>query len=117
MLDAWAYANLKVLKDIEVLDAMDTVPITSLGNCTNNQDKKSCSLAQKFSKEIGNDDKNLWETIYKNVYDGIVPLCSYASENNILQKCNNFKKLNNGKCFTFNESSFDLITDLELDHD
>ena len=110
LLDAWAYKNLEVVKDIDLLLGDDTsVPITALRNCINSQNKESCLLVKRFSKEMENDNKNIWESFYKNVYDGLIPLCSYASENNILYKCNNFKKLNNGKCFTFNESSFDHI--------
>ena len=110
LLDAWAYTNLEVIKDIDLFLGDDTsVPITALKNCINSQNKESCLLVKGFSKEMEFDDKKIWETIYKTIYDGLIPLCSYASENNILQKCNNFKKLNNGKCFTFNESSFDHI--------
>ena len=41
------------------------------------------------------------------VYDDLIPLCSHAAKNHTLQICNNFKKMEEGRCFTFNESSFD----------
>ena len=41
------------------------------------------------------------------MYNDLIPLCSYASDELILKDCNLFKKMSNGRCFTFNESSFD----------
>ena len=106
LLDLWAYTNLKVIENINALVG-ENIPIAALRNCTSNQSKESCHLVQEFSKEIGNKDKKDLETIYQNIFDGLIPFCSYASDHHILHICNSFKKMNNGKCFTFNESSFD----------
>ena len=107
LLDAWAYANLEIIQDVDVLVGIDTKPIIALRSCINNQSNESCHLVDRFSKDIGIDNKKIWKTFYEKIHDGLIPLCSYASEDYVLHTCKNFKKMINGNCFTFNESSFD----------
>ena len=116
LLDEWAYANLEVIQDntgdtsffdLWYLGSSDTIAATALKNCVENENEESCLLVKRFSKEIGNDEEMFWETVYQKVYPDFVPLCSHAAENHILHICNNFKKMKEGKCVTFNKSSFD----------
>ena len=107
LLDSWAYTNLDSVQDIDGLFGDDSIPIRALRNCIYNQSEESCLFVEIFSKKIGNENKKFWETIYQNIYDDLIPFCSYASENHVLHICNDFKKMDGGKCFTFNESSFD----------
>ena len=48
LLDAWAYENLEVIKDSDMMIGGGTKQITALRNCINNQNEESCSFVQKF---------------------------------------------------------------------
>ena len=108
MLDAWIYANgIGLGKDIDLGQSFfNKTPLQALKDCTYNQDESSCQLMEEFSAEMGTENIQLWRMFQENLYDGFIPLCSYATKNLTLKKCTSFKKMNFHQCFTFNESSF-----------
>ena len=85
---------------------VDNSPIEELKNCAEIQNENSCLLVERFGKEIGKNNA-IWETCTENIFNDLIPLCSYGSDKLILNDCNLFKKMSNGRCFTFNEASFD----------
>ena len=109
LLDAWAYANGDVFETSGPFkEFVDNSPIEALKICAENQNANSCLLVERFNKEIGKNNTKMWETFTRNTFNNLIPLCSYASDKLILNDCNLFKKMSNGQCFTFNESSFGL---------
>ena len=108
LLDAWAYANGDVIDTFGPFKKfVDNSPIEALKSCDENQNANSCFLVERFKKEIGKNNTTIWDAFTKNVYNDLIPLCSYGSDKVVLKDCNLFKKMSNGQCFTFNESSFD----------
>ena len=108
LLDAWTYANGDVYdKSGPFIKLTNKLAIEALKNCAENQNENSCLLVERFQKEIGTNNTRYLETLTRDTYDDLIPLCSFASDNVILKSCKVFKKMNNGQCFTFNESTFD----------
>ena len=108
LLDAWAYAKGDVIDTLGPFkEYEDQLPIEALKSCAENQNENSCLLVGKFDKEIRKDNTKMWGSFLENIYNDLIPLCSYASDKLILKNCKVFKKMSNARCFTFNESSFD----------
>ena len=107
ILDSWVYANGDVYDKIGPFeDLMSKLPTEALKNCAENQDENNCLWVERFKKEIGTNNTKYLETLTRNIYDDLIPLCSFNSDNLILKSCKVFKKMDNGQCFTFNESTF-----------
>ena len=92
---------------IDFKEFVDNSPIEALKSCDENQDANSCFLVERFNEEIGKNNTKIWDAFTENNYNNLIPLCSYGSDKVVLKDCNLFKKMSNGQCFTFNESSFD----------
>ena len=107
LLDAWIYANGVYDKSGPFIKLTNKLAILALQYCSENQYQGSCLMVERFQKEIGTNNTSYWETLAKDIYDDLIPLCSFASDNLVLKRCKLFKKMSNGQCFTFNESTFD----------
>ena len=59
-------------------------PSEALENCILDKNNNSCNLAEKFNKRIGNETSYMWKVIRENLYADLIPLCSYATTNQIL---------------------------------
>ena len=97
------------MENVYMNQTIDKLPIEVLKNCAENQIEDDCIKVKIFNKEMEGKNNTIdWKHFANNTYDGLIPLCGFASDNLILKNCKVFKKmLNNQMCFTFNESSFD----------
>ena len=104
LLDAWSYAHGDLFEH-------NTVQFTSqsmeaLKSCSMFKDEASCHLVERFNQEMGKENINMWKDIHGGLPNDFIPLCSYGATNNELFHCTAFKKIDQDRCFTFNESSF-----------
>ena len=106
LLDAWTYANGNLYgNDLgPLVNYFDKTPIEALMNCMQYQSKENCLLMEKFTKELGTDNIDYWKLLQEKLYEGLIPLCSYATKDAVIKKCTAFKRTVSGQCFSFNES-------------
>ena len=111
-MDAWSFANGKIFDENlysnffqEALeDILDKKLMEAIEKCTQ-KDENSCLLLEKYDKELGAKNHGNWQMFQENLFDDFIPLCSYATKNFTLKKCNSFHKMKHQQCFTFNETS------------
>ena len=115
LLDAWFYSIVFSIfegeyPNIKTLSNPNKTPRQALKNCAFNKTDENCLLVENISKEIGMKNNEMWQNLYPDLFDDLIPLCSYATNDEKLYKCTAFKKsktkLQQGHCFTFNESNF-----------
>ena len=81
-------------------------PIEAFKTCIQDKNHNSCNLVENFTKAMGNKTNYVWKMVRENLYDDLVPLCSYATTNLTLKNCTEIKRIDHEQCFTFNETSF-----------
>ena len=103
LLDAWSYAYGDVFEGSDVYSSNS---IDALKSCLLAKDESNCLLVEQFNQELGNQNLKLWKGIQQSLTNDFIPLCSYGATNIELNHCKAFKRIDQGHCFTFNESSF-----------
>ena len=102
-LDSWiyGYGDISTGKMGPMEAFLDLTPIKALENCFKNQNEDSCVLVESTSKELGNDHQKIWKKFQPNLFQRLIPLCSYGAKNDILEKCKAFKKVKRGRLLPF----------------
>ena len=104
LLEAWSYAYGDLFEHNTV--QFTSKSIEALKSCSMSKDEASCHMVESINQELGKENINLWKDIYEGLSNDFIPLCSYGATNNQLFHCKAFKKIDQDRCFTFNESSF-----------
>ena len=106
LMDAWTYAYGDLFVSSKERFQYSSKSIDALKSCLLAKDEASCLLVEGFNQELGNMNINLWKEIQEGLSTDFIPLCSYGSTNLKINHCTAFKRIDQGNCYTFNESSF-----------
>ena len=106
LLDAYSYAYGDLFESGEAEFKYTSESIEALKSCSLDKDEESCLLVKKFTQELGKENNKFWKKIQEALSNGFIPLCSYGSTNLEVNHCTAFKRIYQGNCLTFNESSF-----------